>query len=453
MAVALDRMGVASGARVAIVSPNSARFVIALFGVSAYGRVLVPINFRLNAEEVGYVVRHSGADVLLVDPEFDDALAEVTAAHRLRLDGIEDADLFAPTDDMPAPWEPDEDATASINYTSGTTARPKGVQLTHRTLWLHAASVGWHLGVSDRDVYLQAQPLFHCNGWGLPYALTAMGARQVMLRRVDGPEILSRIAQHGVTLTCGAPAVLDAVLRANAADGGDAAAAGAGRMRMLVGGAPPPTTTIQRVEEELGWEFMHGYGLTESSPVLTVNRASPEDDALTPAERARRLARQGPPVVGVRLRVDGQGEVLARSNHVLASYWDDPAATAAAIDGGWLHTGDGGVIDAENHLDDHRPQEGRHPHRRGERLVDRGRGLPPCPPRRARGGGDRRALGALGGDRQGARRGTRGGRRGRGGPDRLRPRAARPLQVPHLGGAAREPAAHRHREDPEVPPP
>ena len=120
---------------------------------------------------------------------------------------------------------------------------------------------------------------------------------------------------------------------------------------MLVGGAPPPTTTIQRVEEELGWEFMHGYGLTESSPVLTVNRAHLEDDALTPAERARRLARQGPPVVGVRLRVDGQGEVLARSNHVLASYWDDPAATAAAMDEGWLHTGDGGVaIDAENHL-------------------------------------------------------------------------------------------------------
>ena len=155
--------------------------------------------------------------MLLVDPELDEALADVTATHRLRLDGIDDAELFAPTDEQPAPWEPDEDATASINYTSGTTARPKGVQLTHRTLWLHAASVGWHLGVSARDVYLQGQPLFHCNGWGLPYALTAMGARQVMLRRVDGAEILSRVDAHGATLTCGAPAVLDAVLRANAA--------------------------------------------------------------------------------------------------------------------------------------------------------------------------------------------------------------------------------------------
>jgi fatty-acyl-CoA synthase len=350
MACALDRMGVAGGARVAIVSPNSARFVIALFGVSAFGRVLVPVNFRLNAEEVAYVVRHSGAEVLLVDPELDEPLADVGAAHRVRLDGIEDAELFAPTDETPAPWEPDEDATASINYTSGTTARPKGVQLTHRTLWLHAASVGWHLGVSARDVYLQGQPLFHCNGWGLPYALTAMGARQVMLRRVDGAEILRRVARHEVTLTCGAPAVVDLALRANADRGEGEPVAGSGRMRMFVGGASPPTTTIQRVEEELGWEFIHGYGLTESSPVLTVNRASAEDDALSAAERARRLARQGPPIVGVRLRVDGGGEVLARSNHVLASYWDDPAATEAAIDDGWLHTGDGGVIDDENHL-------------------------------------------------------------------------------------------------------
>ncbi len=348
MACALDRMGIAHGARVAIVSPNSARFVIALFGVSAFGRVLVPINFRLNAEEVRYVVEHSGAEVLLIDPELDTALAGVMAPHRLLLDGTDDAELFAPTDATPAPWTPDEDATASINYTSGTTARPKGVQLTHRTLWLHAASLGWHLGVAPRDVYLQGQPLFHCNGWGLPYGLTAMGARQVMLRRVDGGEILRRVEQHGVTLTCGAPAVVDAILGAAGASGSDAP--GGGRMRVFVGGAPPPTATIARVEEELGWEFIHGYGLTESSPVITINRSPPEDDALSPMERARRLGRQGMEVIGARVRVDSQGEVLARSNHVLASYWDDPEATEAAIGEGWLHTGDGGIIDDEHHL-------------------------------------------------------------------------------------------------------
>jgi acyl-CoA synthetase (AMP-forming)/AMP-acid ligase II len=350
MACALDRMGVAHGARVAIVSPNSARFVIALFGVSAYGRVLVPVNFRLNAAEVGYIVRHSGAEVLLIDPDIAEALRAVEAPWRLLLDGVEDAELFAPTDAAPAHWEADEDATASINYTSGTTARPKGVQLTHRTLWLHAVSMGWHLRVGPRDAYLQGQPLFHCNGWGVPYGLTAMGARQVILRKVDGAEILDRVARHGITLTVGAPAVLDAILAANAGRRSDAPAPGRGTMRMLLGGAPPSTTTILRARDELGWELLHGYGLTESSPLLTINCPGSEDDGLPDDERARRLARQGMAAIGVRLRVDDQGEVLARSNHVLAGYWDDPEATAGAIGDGWLRTGDGGVLDAENHL-------------------------------------------------------------------------------------------------------
>jgi acyl-CoA synthetase (AMP-forming)/AMP-acid ligase II len=351
MARELERMGVAHGERVAIVSPNSARFVVALFGVSAFGRVLVPINFRLNADEVGYIVAHSGARVLLVDPELEGALGGVRAERRVLLDGDQDAALFAEDDGDPAPWKPDEDATASINYTSGTTARPKGVQLTHRTLWLHALSIGWHLGVSPREVYLQGQPLFHCNGWGLPYGLAAMGARQVMLRRVDGGEVLRRVAEHGVTLTCGAPAVVDAVLGAAESAGvAPEDVPGSGAMRVFVGGAAPPTSTIQRVEERLGWEFIHGYGLTESSPLLTINRRPPEDDDLPAAERARRLARQGMGVIGVRVRVDGQGELLARSNHVLEGYWDDPEASGAALRGGWLHTGDGAVMDDEHHV-------------------------------------------------------------------------------------------------------
>ena len=181
MASVLDGMGVGLGERVAIVSPNAARFADRFFGVSAFGRVLVPINFRLNAEEVGYIVEHSGATVLLVDPELEGTLAGVPAKHRIVLDGVQDAELFAEaaSDDTPvgAAWEPDEDATASINYTSGTTARPKGVQLTHRNLWLNAVTFGWHAGVNDRDVYLHTLPMFHCNGWGMPYALTGMGAR------------------------------------------------------------------------------------------------------------------------------------------------------------------------------------------------------------------------------------------------------------------------------------
>jgi acyl-CoA synthetase (AMP-forming)/AMP-acid ligase II len=349
MACALDRLGVARGARVAIVSPNSARFVIALFGVSAFGRVLVPINFRLNAEEVEYIVGHSGAEVLLIDPELTESLADVTAKHRVVLDGVADAELFASSDEDPAPWEPDEDATASINYTSGTTARPKGVQLTHRTLWLHATSIGWHLRVWPRDVYLQALPLFHCNGWGLPYGLTAMGARQIMLRTVDGEEILRRVERHGVTMTGGVPAVLDGILAANAARDGKPTP-GRGTVRMIVGGAPPRTTTLERGAAELGWELIHGYGLTESAPLLTINWPTAEDDALPAPERARRLQRQGMAAIGVRLKVDQHGEVLARSNHILAGYWEDPKATDLALEDGWLHTGDGGVLDDENQL-------------------------------------------------------------------------------------------------------
>src|SRR5438105_9234272 len=134
MAAALDGMGVAQGERVAVVSPNSARFLVAFFGVSAFGRILVPVNFRLNADEVSYIIDHSGASVMLVDPELDEALAGVTAKHRILLDGVQDAELFAEAapGDEPQHWKADEDATASINYTSGTTARPKGVQLTHR---------------------------------------------------------------------------------------------------------------------------------------------------------------------------------------------------------------------------------------------------------------------------------------------------------------------------------
>jgi len=346
MAARLDELGVAHGDRVAIVSPNAARFAISLFGTSAFGRVAVPINFRLNAEEIGYIVKHSGARVVLIDPELDEPLAGVSAEVRIVLDGSADAELFADRDSEPAEWEPDEDATASINYTSGTTARPKGVQLTHRTLWLNATTFGWHIGVSDRDVYLHTLPMFHVNGWGMPYALTAMGAKQVVLRKVDGEEILRRVEHEGVTLMCGAPAVVTAILDAATVrrERGDEVP-GRGLVRIVVAGAPPPSKTIERVESELGWEFIQIYGLTETAPLLTINRRPPEWDGLDPAERSRLLSRAGVPAVGVQLRIDPEGEILARSNNALEAYWDQPEDTAKAIQDGYFRTGDGGYLD------------------------------------------------------------------------------------------------------------
>ena len=345
-AARLDALGVGFGERVAVVSQNSARLLISLFGIPAHGRVVVPINFRLNAEEVGYIVDHAGASVLLVDPELDEAFADVTAPHRFVL-GADDGELFLEGVE-PAPWQPDEEAIGAINYTSGTTARPKGVQLTHRTLWLNATVFGWSTGVSDRDVYLHTLPMFHCNGWGMPFTTTAMGVPQVVLRKVDGAEILRRVDRHGVTLMCGAPAVVAAIL--DAAARWDGPVPGAGRTRIVVAGAPPPTRTIERVETELGWEFIQIYGLTETAPLLTINRARAEWDQLAAAERAGRLGRAGLPALGVEMAVDDAGEVLARSNHVLDGYWNQPEATEAAIVDGWFHTGDGGRIDDESYL-------------------------------------------------------------------------------------------------------
>jgi fatty-acyl-CoA synthase len=343
LAAALDDLGVGENERVAIVSPNAARFLVALFGVSVYGRILVPINFRLNAEEIRYIVEHSGASVLLVDPELDGPLRDITVKHRIVLGAGTDPQLFLRADARPTLTVTDENATVSINYTSGTTARPKGVQLTHRNFWLNAVTFGWHLGLSDRDVYLHTLPTFHCNGWGMPYAVTAMGIRQVIIRKIDGEEILGRIEAEGVTVMNCAPAVIAAVLDAGAARRSRGATVpGRGRMRVVVAGAPPPSKTIERIETELGWEFIQIYGLTETAPLLTINRAPAEWDGLDAGERSKRLARAGVPAIGVRMQVDAEGEVLARSNHVFEGYWNQPEETAKAIVDGWFHTGDGG---------------------------------------------------------------------------------------------------------------
>ena len=342
-AAALDERGIAQGERVAIVSQNAARLLVSFFGVSGFGRVLVPVNFRLSHEEIAYIVEHCGASMLLFDPELEDTLDGIDCKHRLRLGIDTDAELYLEGRD-PEPWsQPDEDATGTINYTSGTTARPKGVQLTHRNLWINSTTFGWHTGMSDRDVYLHTLPMFHCNGWGMPYALTAMGCKQVVLRKVDGADILRRIDEHGVTLLCGAPAVVNGVL--DAATTWDGPIPGSGRTRIVVAGAPPPTRTIERVETELGWEFIQIYGLTETSPLLTVNRTRAEWDELDPPERAQLLSRAGTPAIGVRIKVDDHGEVLARSNVVLDGYWEQPDATADAIVDGWFHTGDGGTFE------------------------------------------------------------------------------------------------------------
>ena len=209
-AAGLDALGIGVGERVAVVSQNSARLLTSFFGVSGCGRILVPINFRLVAEEVAYIVEHSGARVLIVDPELDDALAGVECRAPLRDRRRRATTRSTGSASSPRRGSPTRTPRRRINYTSGTTARPKGVQLTHRNIWINAATFGWQLGVNDRDVYLHTLPQFHCNGWGMLYAVTGMGGTHVIMRKVDGAEILRRVERHGVTLLCGAPAVVSA---------------------------------------------------------------------------------------------------------------------------------------------------------------------------------------------------------------------------------------------------
>ena len=345
-AARLDQLGVPAGGRVAVVSQNSTRLLTSFFGVSGWGRILVPINFRLSLAEIEYIVGHSGAQVVYADPELKDKLDALDVEHKFVL-GDDDAMFLRDTE--PREWaEPGEGTTATINYTSGTTARPKGVQLTHRTLWLNATVFGLHAGVNDRDVYLHTLPMFHANGWGMPYVTTGLGVEHVVLRKVDGAEILRRIDEHGVTLMCAAPAVVSAALEA-AADW-DGEIPGRDRVRIIVAGAPPPTRTIERVMEELGWEFNQIYGLTETSPIVTVNRMRAEWDDLSTHEKAKRLGRAGAPALGVRVSVDPEGEVLTSSNHNLDGYWQQPDETARVQAGNTFHTGDGGYIDDEGYL-------------------------------------------------------------------------------------------------------
>ncbi len=305
----------------------------------------MPINFRLSRDEVAYIVEHSGARVLLVDPELDEALADRGAPLRARQEHRRRTRPGV----APAAWEePDEDATATINYTSGTTARPKGVQGTHRNVWVNAVTFALHAGVTDRDVYLHTLPMFHANGWGMPFAMTGLGVPQVVIRKIDGADILRRIQAYGVTVLCAAPAVVAAVLEA--AQTWDGEIPGRGATRVVCAGAPPPSRTIQRIEAELGWEFLQIYGLTETSPLLTVNRRRAEEDDLAPQEAARRLTRVGMPALGTRLEISDEGEVLARGNVVMSGYWRQPEASAEALQGGWFHTGDGGEVDDEGYL-------------------------------------------------------------------------------------------------------
>jgi fatty-acyl-CoA synthase len=340
--------------RVAFICPNTPAMLEAHFGVPAAGLVLVPINTRLNSDEIGYILQHSGAKFVFVDHELEGLVKpiDLTGVRVIRVDdtgapGDPYEDFLAAASPEPCePWLEDELETISINYTSGTTGRPKGVMIHHRGAYLNAIGEILETNLTFGGIYLWTLPMFHCNGWCFTWGVTAVAGTHVCLRKVESTRVWDLIDQEGVTHYCGAPTVQIGIVN-------DPKAHTLARpVTCAVAGAPPSPTLLARLKE-LGFRPVHVYGLTETYGPHTVCAWHADWDALPPEEMASKAARQGQGyVIADLVRVvddrmndvpmDGEtlGEVIMRGNNVMKGYFEQPDASAEAFRGGWFHSGD-----------------------------------------------------------------------------------------------------------------
>ena len=367
---ALQGLGVRQGDRVACIAPNTHANLEAYYAVPQIGAVLVPINFRLMPEEFQYIINHSGAKVVCAHSDYLQAVDGIRGQlsdveHFVALEGSGDgwldyeALLGAHEPDFVEP-EIDENDLLTINYTSGTTARPKGVMITHRNSYMNVMGILAHHHLEPGDRYLWTLPMFHANGWTFTWLNTARGMAHVCLRQVEPTGIFRLIREENITMFCAAPTVLIGIANAP-----EAIRAGAPRgVRLFTAGAPPAAATIETVERELGWELTHVYGLTETSPLITICEPRPAHRDLSLAERARVKARQGVDMLasgevrvvdddGNDVSRDGEtlGEIIVRGNVVMKGYYNDPEATAAAIRDGWFHSGDAAVVHPDGYVE------------------------------------------------------------------------------------------------------
>jgi len=367
---ALQKLGVKPGDRVATIAPNTHAHLEAFYAVPQIGAVIVPINFRLTAADFAYILKHSGAKVVCVHADYLDAVDSIRdqvpgVEHFIALSGEKagwsgyEALLAAATTDF-TPAEIVETEMIALNYTSGTTANPKGVMVTHRNTALNIMGHLMHTRITAADRYLWVLPMFHANGWCFVWTITAVGGRHVCIPKADPRLIFDTIKRESVTLLCAAPTVLISIANAPAEARQDAPRG----VRVFTAGAPPAAATIERVEGELGWEITHVYGLTEVSPIVTISEVRPEHASLSPAVRAVIKARQGVEYLGnAEVRVvddegnevaqDGatMGEIVIRGNAVMKGYYNDPAATAKAIREGWFHSGDAAVVHPDGYIE------------------------------------------------------------------------------------------------------
>jgi fatty-acyl-CoA synthase len=367
---ALQGLGVAPGDRVATIAPNTHAQLEAFYAVPQIGAVLVPINYRLTAEDFVYILNHSGATVVCAHSDYLDALDGVRdqlpeVRHFVAFEGARDGwvdyetAIAAADPDFTRP-EIGERDLLTINYTSGTTARPKGVMITHRNAALNTIGTLLHLPIGVGERYLWTLPMFHANGWTYTWTVTAAAGVHVCLRKVEPAAVFRLIRDEKVGSLCAAPTVLISLANAPEQVRGEVPAG----VRVVTAGAPPAAATIERLEGEFGWEVTQVYGLTETAPFITICAPLPEHEALTPADRAVVKARTGVELItsgelqvvdakGEEVPADGRalGEIVVRGNVVMDGYYHDPEATQRVMGDGWFHTGDAAVVHPDGYVE------------------------------------------------------------------------------------------------------
>ncbi|MCP3029214.1 long-chain-fatty-acid--CoA ligase [Halobacillus sp. A5] len=366
----LRGLGVKKGDKVAYLAPNSTEMLEGFYGVFQVGGVMTPLNTRLKPADYQFILTHSESKVLFVDeelyplvesilpelPTLEEVIVHGGSSHgRLAYDAWRSNYSSDKFDREPL----EESDTASLLYTSGTTGNPKGVLLSHRSNYLHALSSMHHLRVSDQDTLLHVLPMFHVNGWGSPFYYTLNGATQVMLRKVDPEIILQKVREHHVSVMHMAPTVLNMILEQYESQSETISHKG----RIVIAGSAPPPAFVRKVEEEMGWEFIQVYGMTEITPLITTSALRSMEQDLSKEEQYLLKAKTGYEMAGSKVRVfdelgeevprDGKtiGEIVTRSNNVMEGYYKNPEATNETIRDGWLYTGDMAVVDERGYIE------------------------------------------------------------------------------------------------------
>jgi fatty-acyl-CoA synthase len=367
---ALQKLGVTAGERVVVIAPNCHAMLEQFYAVPQIGAIVVPLNYRLTGADFRYMIEHCQPAVVCVHQDFIGTLEAMRSElagvrHFVALSGaapgwLDYESTLAAAAPQFTPVLINEDDVITINYTSGTTSRPKGVMITHRNAWMNSVGTLVHHPMAVGERYLWTLPMFHANGWTFVWTVTAAGGTHVCLGKVEASGVYALVNREQVTLLCAAPTVLIAIANGPAAERSRLRRG----VRVLTAGAPPAAATIKRIEGDLGWVVTHVYGLTETAPFILVCEPRPQDAQSSADESASHKARQGVELItsgelkvvdesGQEVPADAAtlGEIVVRGNVVMKGYYNDPQATATAFTGGWFHTGDAAVVHADGYVE------------------------------------------------------------------------------------------------------